>query len=882
MTESGDRYVLVSEIVADAIEAAAADRDRIVRDRCAGDAELEAEVRSLIAEAETADDLLDHVPRPDLADLIEAGEASDPLIGRRIGGYTVTSRIADGGMGRVYEAEQEIPKRRVALKVMRMGLQTRDALSRFRAETEILGRLRHDHIAQIYSAGTFDLDGTPTPFFAMELIENARTITEHAAAAELALTDRVRLFISVCHAVELGHRKGVIHRDLKPANILVADNGAPKVIDYGVARVSEPDNNAHHPIAAAATEPGRLIGTMAYMSPEQSAGRTDDLDTRSDVYALGVVLYEMLTGRLPYHFGAGGVGQIARTIESNEPTRPSSINKSLRGDLEAILLKALEKDPARRYGSAAQLADDLERWLDNRPVSARPISLGYQLRKLAARHQPLAAAILIATAALTLGAAISAIAAVEAAASAREATEQAQRVRDLNRYLSSVLSLVTPEESRSDDVTVREMLTRAIERIDTDLAGEPLLAAQARHTIGDAMLSVGVPDEAEVILRDALNVRQRELGESPETLQTLLRLGEALLDLSRLDEAQDVLANAVAIADRLGIAETSQDAIEALNGLGIAVAQSGDLIRGEQLILKSIERAETADIDPLLRIGMRDTLGVLRLRQGRTDEAVEIHRETSNTRRSELGPDHPDTLTSLNNLGRALQQAGDLDGALAISEEVFQARERVLGPAHPRTLSAMNNHAIALSRAGEIEQAEPLYRATATLRRETLGNDHPETIASLMNLAGFLTRNDNPDEGDAIIREVWSTVDLTFPAEHPTRRFVASQFIQMSLRTGNPTAAETAARETLAALRGRLDPDHWEVWRFTAMAGIAQIDSGERDAGLATLQQGYDGLERVLGPDASWTRWTRAQLDHVLDTEPPAPEPEPEPKPDPS
>lgn len=306
---------------------------------------------------------------------------SQAKLPEHIGGYRIIKRIASGGMGTVYLAQQEKPRRIVALKVMKHGIVSRSALRRFEFESQILARLKHRNIAQVFEAGTHDDGEGGTPFFAMEYIPNAKTITEYVFQKKLSTRERLELFKKVCNAVHHGHQKGIIHRDLKPGNILVDSDGEPTIIDFGVARATDSDMT----ITTLQTDIGQLIGTMQYMSPEQCDADPNDLDARSDIYALGVLLYELLTERLPYDLSKVAIFEAARVIREEQPPRPSSINKKLRGDLEILTLKPLHKDRQRRYQSAEALAEDISRYLNNEPISARQSSVSYLLSALIRR-----------------------------------------------------------------------------------------------------------------------------------------------------------------------------------------------------------------------------------------------------------------------------------------------------------------------------------------------------------------------------------------------------------------------------------------------------------------------------------------------------------------
>jgi len=311
---------------------------------------------------------------------IEANAAAPTR--RTIGRYRIKGLIGGGGMGNVYAAVQEEPRRTVALKVMKPGIAAPRAMRRFELEAQTLARLRHPGIAQIYEAGTHDEGSGPVPYFAMEYVAGAKSITEYADGRSLGIRERLELFAKVCDAVHHGHQKGIIHRDLKPSNILVDSSGNPKIIDFGVARATDSDMA----VTTLQTDVGQLIGTLQYMSPEQCDADPDGLDTRSDVYALGVVLYELLCARPPYDLAQVALHEAARVIREEAPEKPSTIDRTLRGDVETITLKALEKEPERRYQSAADLGRDIERYLTSEPIEARPASALYQLRLMATRH----------------------------------------------------------------------------------------------------------------------------------------------------------------------------------------------------------------------------------------------------------------------------------------------------------------------------------------------------------------------------------------------------------------------------------------------------------------------------------------------------------------
>lgn len=384
---SAEVWARAKPILIEALELPKGDRTIFVERACTGDAELLAEVRTLIDASEHPTAL----PEPGSAApaLLATPQPGSSMVGQRLGRFRITRLIGVGGMGAVYEAIQDFPSRRVALKVMRAGLMSESAARRFRFEAELLAKLRHPGIAQLYDAATQDTPVGPVPYFAMELIEDARSIGDYAGHRKLGIRERLQLFLAACDAVHFGHQRGVIHRDLKPSNLLVDGAGNLKVIDFGVARSTDADVA----MTTLQTGVGQIAGTLPYMSPEQCAADSTDLDVRSDVYALGVVLYELLTGRMPYRVEGRPIDEAVAAIRAEPPERPSKFEPMLRGDLSVILLKALAKDRDQRYGSAAELASDLRRWLSDEPIQAHEPSRLYKLRLFVRRNRPLTAAI---------------------------------------------------------------------------------------------------------------------------------------------------------------------------------------------------------------------------------------------------------------------------------------------------------------------------------------------------------------------------------------------------------------------------------------------------------------------------------------------------------
>lgn len=457
---------------------------------------------------------------------------------KRIGQYTIRREIASGGMGTVYEALQEKPRRAVAIKLMRAGIASRSALRRFKYESQTLARLQHPGIAQVFDAGTHKDGAVTVPYFAMEYIVGAKPITEYAKEHDLATCDRMRLFASVCDAVHHGHQKGVVHRDLKPSNILVDSSGNVKVIDFGVARGTDSDMA----VTTLQTDVGQLIGTLQYMSPEQCAADPHDIDTRSDVYALGVVLYELLCGRLPYDVRGAVLHEATRVVREQMPCRLGAIEKSLRGDVETIVMRAMEKNRERRYQSASALLADIRRFLSNEAISARPPSLTHQLRVFARRHRAVAAATLIVFAVLVAGVIVSStlyvqardakyeanMKAAEAVAARKKAEESVKQTHEVVQWLQDMLWTADPSRV-GREVKLATLLDRAGPLLPHVFDGQPRVEAELHTTFGRTYQELVELGSAETHLRSALDIRKRVLGDEHAATLTSMHDLAALL-----------------------------------------------------------------------------------------------------------------------------------------------------------------------------------------------------------------------------------------------------------------------------------------------------------------------------------------------------------------
>ena len=864
-----ERWAAAQRLFEAALEQPAAARAAYI-DAEASDSELARLVHDLVRadDAEQSGRPLTDVVK----DAVDDVTAATPAPLERLGPYRLVRMLGEGGMGAVYLAERDDDEflQQVAIKVVR-GLLDPERVRQFRTERQILAWLEHPNIARLLDGGT-TTDGLP--YLVMEHVEGA-PIDRYCDEARLDIAARLRLFLTVCDAVSHAHRSLIVHRDIKPGNILVTDGGQVKLLDFGIARLALESGAAD--AAVSAGQPRMM--TPFYASPEVVRGA--QVTTAADVYALGVLLHELLTGTRPLRFRTMTSEEVERVVCHVDPVPPSaavvdddapsapaaeratrrrstpaSLRRRLAGDLDAVVAAALAKDVAARYASVEALAADVRAFLERRPVAVRSGSWRYLAGRFVSRHR-----LGVAAAAAALVAAIGAAVAfsIQAAHLADE-RDRTARERDtaqqVQRFLTELFEVSNPKASpNGSTVTARELLDRGAERIDVELAGQPVVQARLLATIGDVYGSLGAYERAASLLERSAQIRRSTLGpEDPDTLASLEALGEASRELGRFDDAERLHRDVLA-ARRKGGAPPSLVA-SSLNNVGLTLDERGRASDAEPLLREAVAMWRTSEPDgENLAIGLNNLAAALR-HEGRTADAVPLLEESIAIRRRAVGDGHPALAPALGQLGQVYNQLGDLGRAEPLLRESLTIRQRVYGEGHPDTQTARNNLASLVQDLGDLAAAEALYRAALTSLQARLGRDHPDVAVQLNNLASLLEDRGRLAEAEPLYRESLAIRRKAFGEAHAGVARVQHNLGRTLLAMGRGREAGDLVRAALQIRQHVLPAGHFEVaLNRLLLADVLAAERRPAEAGPTYLQAldallASRGAEDLLVADA--------------------------------
>ena len=876
-----EQYKQAKSLFAKGLDIPAAEREHWLADACS-DTELREAVIDLWKEHDEPIDFVEGQLERGIGDMFDAEDRPADLTGQptplpdRIGRYQILRVVGQGAMGTVYEAQQQSPKRRVALKVIRSNIISPRIWRRFQLEAQVLGYLQHPGIAQIYEASIDEQSSEQTPFFAMEFI-HGQSLTTFAKARALNVDQRLELVSRMCDAAQHAHQKGVIHRDLKPANILVADEdvnesghdsgtrrtgtgpiaGQPKIVDFGIARLINSDQQ----IVTLETNVGELLGTLCYMSPEQMSGNSADIDTQSDVYALGVILYELLAGHPPFDFRGVAITEAARIVREEGPPKLGTVDANFRGDIETIVDKAMAKQRDRRYSTAAELAADIRRYLEDEPIQARPATAFYQLRKFANRNKGLVGGLAATVLALLIGV-------IGTGYGFVQASRQRANLERVVKFQSAMLT----------ELDVEQMGRLAVSRVRTELGDslevcewlEPAQRTSIKEWLDSAIPGINGTSLASELVDQSILARatatvEDEFGGQPRVAASLrFSIGKAYHAIGLFDPALEQLREARDIIEETD-GSVNDLALNIRRELCTTLINKGEYGEAEEVCRSALD-------DHLRRLGPDDArtvhgtfrmAGLLR-NQSRFDEAAALFQKAVDTARRALGPDHPETIEALGSQGAFLQAQGKFAEAKALLEEALASCRSAYGNSHTKTIEALNNLGIWHTNKRKYEEAEAYFREAADLARTVYGDDHPEALVNIHNLGYILCYQSEVDEAESILTETLAKRRRVLGNDHPSTIATMNTLAATLLRSDRAEKAIPIQQQALDASTRGLGKDSRAVTKAIQNLATSYARLGDFESSARYARRAFERLQAAHGSDHRDAIFARVYLGRIL------------------
>jgi eukaryotic-like serine/threonine-protein kinase len=875
----------VEEILHQAMALAPEQRPEFLDTACGSDADLRAELNSLLLAGE---DLSDEFLKSPLRGVLERQiveiESASALAAGQIFAqrFELVRKLGEGGMGQVWLAEQLAPVRRqVAVKLIKAGMYDEAVVQRFQSERQSLAIMDHPAIAKVFDAGT-----TPQgqPYLVMEYVPGL-PITDYCDQHKLSIKDRLELFIHACEGVQHAHQKAIIHRDLKPSNILVIEvdgKPVPRIIDFGLAKTTAPQVSDEY------TQLGQFIGTPGYMSPEQVNLSARDIDTRTDVYTLGVVLYVLLTGLQPFETKRRekpSLEEWLRQLREEEPpnpstkvsgdkdtssatadarrTEPKQLISQLRGDLDWITMKALERDRTRRYGTPSELAADLQRFLRHDPVIARPDSTGYRLRKYIRRHR---VAMSVGAGVLLVLLVFSVVQALQLRETTRErdhakqerdrANQERDRATRIATFMSNMFKVPDPSEARGNSVTAREILDRAANDIGTGLAQDPDVQSQMLHEMAGTYNNLGLHARAHELAQRALDARQSLHGaEDPKTLESMTQLG-LILHMEGHDADAEPLDRRALADERRVLGADDPLTLETADDLAMVLKPLGRFPEAEKLAREVVDTS-TRRLGPesALTLRAQNHLASILFYEGHAADAEKVLRPALDVERRVWGSDHPETMKALAMLAISLHHENHFAEAESLYREVLAASERVLGTEHPSTAIAMSNLASILADEGHSPESLNLQRQALAIFSRTLGPDHPSTLMCELNLTRGLRSEGQLQEAERMQRQILATQIRAHGAEYPDTLLAESELAKTFFLERRYAEAEKLAQDTFDIQLRKLGPRHRDVLDTLQRLGMAMALNHHYPQAKLLFTDVIDKARGAQGSGNPWYVW---------------------------